>query len=259
MLPSEDLERIAELKGISLSNTEKDYLQDLMLFSIYSITGKELVFKGGTCLYKIYKLDRFSEDLDFTLIKKINIQKLSEKIISNLNLLGIRAILKETKKFKNEINLRFLINGPLYNGSKETQSFIPLNISLREKTIMDPINESIIPLYKEIPTFDVIVMPETEILAEKIRAIFTREKARDIYDLWFLLKKRKTKLDISLINRKLALYNLKFDINLFTKRLDKMHGLWKIDLSNLLTNTITDYESVKLDILSEIRQMSNDS
>ena len=104
MLPSEDLERIAELKGISLSNTEKDYLQDLMLFSIYSIAGKELVFKGGTCLYKIYKLDRFSEDLDFTLIKKINIQKLSEQIISNLNLLGIRAVLKETKNFKNEIN-----------------------------------------------------------------------------------------------------------------------------------------------------------
>ncbi len=259
MLSVEDLEKIAELKRISLSNAEKDYLQDLMLFSIYSIIGRELVFKGGTCLYKIYKLDRFSEDLDFTLIKNVNIDKLSEKIISNFDLLGIRAALKESKKFKNEINLRFLINGPLYKGSKETQSFIPLNISLKERAILEPITESIIPVYKEIPTFDVYVMHESEILAEKIRAILTREKARDVYDLWFLLKKRKTKSDLKIVNKKLALYNLKFDSKVFAERLEKMQGLWKIDLRNLLTTNVPDYGLVKQDIISELKQLSNNS
>lgn len=252
MLSNEDLERIADLKNITLSNAEKDYLQDLILFSIYSFIGRELVFKGGTCLYKIYKLDRFSEDLDFTLIKSVNIKKLCEKIISNFSLLGIRAILKESKEFKNEINLRFLINGPLYKGNKETQSFIPLNISLKEKTILEPLIESIIPIYKDIPAFDICAMHENEILAEKVRAIFTREKARDVYDLWFLLKKRKTKPDLKIINRKLALYNLKFNSKVFAERLEKMRGLWKIDLRNLLTTNISDYELVKLDILSEI-------
>ena len=60
MLGTEELEDIARLKRLSLINAEKDYLQDILLFSIYSIVGRELVFKGGTCLYKIYKINRFS-------------------------------------------------------------------------------------------------------------------------------------------------------------------------------------------------------
>jgi predicted nucleotidyltransferase component of viral defense system len=63
MLNYEELENIAKLKRLSLKNGEKDYLQDLLLFIIYSNVGEELIFKGGTCLYKIYKLNRFSEDL----------------------------------------------------------------------------------------------------------------------------------------------------------------------------------------------------
>ncbi len=47
--------------------TEKDYLQDLMLYSIYSFSTNEFVFKGGTAFSKFYYSDRFSEDLDFTM------------------------------------------------------------------------------------------------------------------------------------------------------------------------------------------------
>src|SRR3989344_4624152 len=109
MLNYKELESIAKLKRLSLTNTEKDYLQDMMLFSLYSNLGKELVFKGGTALYKMYKLNRFSEDLDFTLNQKINIEKISSKIISDLMLLNIKGKVKETKKFMGGINIRFLL------------------------------------------------------------------------------------------------------------------------------------------------------
>lgn len=253
MLLKDDLERIAGLKRISLANAEKDYLQDLILFSVYSITGKELIFKGGTCLYKVYKLDRFSEDLDFTLIKRLDIRKVSEKVVSDFELLGIKAKIKEMKKYKNGINVRFIINGPLYKGSKETQSFIPLNISLKEKIVLEPIKESIISIYREIPNFEIFVLHEKEILAEKIRAIFTREKARDIYDAWFLLKKRKNQLDLKLINKKLSLYGIEFGLMEFIKRLDGMKGLWETDLKGLLTTSIKDFDIVKSEILSELK------
>jgi predicted nucleotidyltransferase component of viral defense system len=46
---------------------EKDYLQDLMLHTIYTKSEAQMVFKGGTALSKFYYSDRFSEDLDFTL------------------------------------------------------------------------------------------------------------------------------------------------------------------------------------------------
>src|SRR3989344_2458817 len=99
MLSYNELENIARLKSLSLINAEKDYLQDLILFSVYSIIGNELVFKGGTALYKIYKLNRFSEDLDFTLTKKIDIEKMTRKLISNLSLININSIIKEMSEY----------------------------------------------------------------------------------------------------------------------------------------------------------------
>ena len=45
---------------------EKDYVEELFLDEIYTITG-ELVFKGGTALSKFYNSIRFYDDLDFSL------------------------------------------------------------------------------------------------------------------------------------------------------------------------------------------------
>ena len=49
-----------------------------------------------------------------------------------------------------------------------------------------------------------VVLDEEEILAEKVRAIVSRTKARDVYDFWFLLQE-KTEINYSLIQTKLAL------------------------------------------------------
>ena len=248
MLSYDELENIARLKRLSIKNAEKDYLQDLMLFSIYSNVGKELIFKGGTCLYKIYKLNRFSEDLDFTLTKRIEVKKLADKIVSDLSLINIKSKIKEIKEYKNEINVRVLINGPLYKGNKETQCFIPLNISLREQPLLEPNKESIISLYKEIPNFEIFTMQEREILAEKVRAIFTRTKPRDIYDLWFLVAKKNIILDLELVNKKLLLYSLKFDVKKFRDKIENMKGLWQIDLKNLIMGELQEFKDIKSEI-----------
>ena len=49
---------------------EKDYLQEIMLHDIYTNrkSTRTFAFKGGTALSKFYSSDRFSEDLDFTLV-----------------------------------------------------------------------------------------------------------------------------------------------------------------------------------------------
>ena len=250
MLNYEELENIARLKRLSLANVEKDYLQNLILFSIYSQVSKELVFKGGTCLYKIYKLDRFSEDLDFTLNGKTDAEKIANKIISDLLLLNIKGKIKEIKEYGNEINVRLIFNGPLYKGGKETQCFIPLNISLKEQVLIDPKGENIVSLYKEIPNFMVFAMHEKEILAEKVRAIFSRQKPRDVYDIWFLLEKN-VNFDIELINKKLALYKFKFNMNEFKSRIEKVKGFWQTDLKNLITREL-EFEKAKREILKKI-------
>ena len=252
MLTYEEFENIARLKRLSLANAEKDYLQNIVLFSIYSIAGKELVFKGGTCLYKIYKLDRFSEDLDFT-AAKLDIEKLSSKIVSDLLLLNVKGRIKEIKEYKEGVNVRLLFNGPLYRGSKETQCFIPLNISLRENVLLEPRKEMVFSLYREIPNFEVFAMDEKEILAEKVRTIFARQKPRDIYDLHFLLEKN-IDLDVEMINKKLSLNNITFSKREFKRRIEKMKGLWQIDLKNLMAKEI-DFEKVKREIFDKLKKI----
>lgn len=59
MISVEELKQIGKLKGIkTLGYAEKDYLIELVLLLISRHTKDEIVFKGGTCLYKFYKLDR---------------------------------------------------------------------------------------------------------------------------------------------------------------------------------------------------------
>ena len=253
MLDYKGLEYVSMLKRLSLMNTEKDYLQDLMLFSIYSHIGRELIFKGGTCLYKIYKLGRFSEDLDFTLNKRIDIKEISKKIVSDLDLLGIKSKIKEIKEYKNELNIRFILNGPLYKGNKETQCFIPLNISIKEKVLLEPEDSSVISLYKELPAFKIFTMQEREILAEKARAIFTRKKPRDIYDLWFLLVTKNTLFDVKLINEKLSLYNIKYNVKEFENKMNDMKNLWETDLKYMIIGDLPDFNKVRNEVMLKIK------
>src|SRR3989344_3824087 len=115
MLNYDELENIARLKRLSLKNIEKDYLQDLILFSIYSFIGKELVFKGGTCLYKLYKLGRFSEDLDFTLTKDIDINLANKKLFLYNLKFDFKVFNDKVEKMKWlwEIDIKNLIIGEI--------------------------------------------------------------------------------------------------------------------------------------------------
>lgn len=254
MLSYEELANIARLKRLSLANAEKDYLQDIILMSIYSHVGNELVFKGGTCLYKIYGLNRFSEDLDFTFSRKIQIEKLMNYIVHDAELLNIHCKIKRIEEYRNEINAGILFNGPLYKGTKQTQCFIPLNISSRERICGEVKKVNLISTYREIPNFDVFVMDEEEILAEKIRAILTRDKARDVYDLWFLLVKKKVPLNMEFVNRKLKYYSLSFDKEKLIEGIKIKRKLWELDLKNLIIGELPSFDDTFQQVLEIINK-----
>ena len=89
-------------------------------------------------------------------------------------------------------------------------------------------------------------------LAEKIRALLYGNRARDVYDLWFLLKKG-TKVDKSLINKKLELYSKDrklpdFDI---TEEIEKERKKWELEMS-ILTKTLPTFEEAKETILNAL-------
>lgn len=248
---SDELGEVARLKRLTPANAELDYLQELLLFGLYSEVGPELVFKGGTCLYKLHKLSRFSEDLDFTLGKRINLEDAVRKAVDRMRFLGVSGSVKEVKKHPKEMNFRLLFRGPLYRGSRESLCFIPLNISLRERVALVPERVTISSMYREIPSFDVFSMRAEEILAEKARAIFTRNKPRDLYDMWFLLEKGVL-MDLRLVNRKLAAYGTRFDAKKFAERVEGMSKLWRVDLKNLIMGELPEFDTVKNSVIVRI-------
>jgi len=252
MMMKGELTRIAESKKLSMENAEKDYILDLLLFHIYSRFGDMLVLKGGTSLYKLYSLNRFSEDLDFTLNRrKFDGKTFLKQLTRSLALVGVEGTVKSIDEFENETNIRFGFRGPLYSGAKESICFIALNISRREKVLMDAKKELVVPTSREIPSFQVFAMDEREIAAEKVRAIMTRNKARDLYDLWFLLK-RGVKPEIDMINSKLKIYDLKYSSKKFSEEIKKKRKFWNTDLRGLMIGDPPDFERIRGELITAL-------
>lgn len=229
MISLEELKEYARLKKLNLGQAEKEYFQNIVLFILYEHFGKELIFKGGTALSRAYGLERFSEDLDFTLSRLVDIHTILE---AGFKKFFLDAEIIEEKN-QNSFNYIVRIKGPLYMGRRESFCKIELDISLREKIFLDPKLVTLGRLLKELPSFDVPVMDMREILAEKVRAIMTRTKARDVYDIWFLLKE-ETPVDVLLINEKLKYYEIIYSLKEFKKHLVFKKDIWVSELSPLI-------------------------
>ena len=250
MLNRDEIERIAKEKGEPIKIIEKDYLLEMVLFLMQE-HGKDLIFKGGTALYKLYSLNRFSEDLDFTLYGKLDTEKMAQDIMKKIERVGITGRIKEISSYRNQQNIRLELRGPLFDGNPQNATLITINISMREKPLYKAIEERIYPNYRDVPTFSVFVMPLGEILAEKIRALFTRDKPRDIYDIWFLLKKG-AHTTLHDVNKKLKLYGEKFSREKFIEKIDEKRKAWDIDLRGLIKGKLPDFNAIKKEIVESI-------
>ena len=246
MISKLELTRIAEIKHLTIRNAERDYLLELLVY-ILSDDRRSMVFKGGTALYKFYNLNRFSEDLDFDVVgKRFDTDKMIKKIIRSLEVTGMQRTVFEKTEYGNEINIRFAIRGPLYDGSKNSMSRVTINISKRERPISF-LEKLLVATYPEIPSFELSVIDAEEIAAEKIRCILTREKPRDIYDLWYLSKKGIV-IDLSLVNKKLKIYRLTFNSKEFMEKVNGKRNMWRRDLQDLVIGTLPEFNVVTKDI-----------
>jgi hypothetical protein len=162
---------------------------------------------------------------------------------------GFEVTKKKTKEDKIGNNYLIKIKGPLFNGKEQSHTYIRLEISKREKVIMPVEINTITPIYKDLPPYTAPVMNPVEIMAEKIRAILTRNNARDIYDLWFLTHK-KTKVPVSLINLKLKYYKKIFNQEEFKKSVEKKEKIWIQEMEQLIPVLIS-FNDVKHGIFSK--------
>lgn len=251
MISRKELEAFGKMLGFNAYQAEKDYLQHAFLSSIYSVSSNEFVFKGGTALQKVYGLNRFSEDLDFTFDSPADPQPFIGKAVA-----GNRAFTETAIASMHSKGLSFTaklkLKGPLFSGSERSLQTIYVEASLREKPLLKTVTRSIVPPYTDLPPYIAVTMAPEEILAEKIRAALTRSKARDLYDLWFLLRKG-IRFDSALADRKLAYYGEAFIEAKFEKNVKAKEKGWESELGRLVKSPPT-FKEVSSYVISEVKR-----
>lgn len=184
MLNQDQLKILAKKYKINNTVILREYYQISFLNELYKQKfSQSIFFKGGTAIHLLFGGERFSEDLDFTV----------EESIEEFTLFFIDFLKKLEQLFGWTFKDRNELTGKTYLMTIiETQInfkiFIKLDFSFREK-VLSPSKSILKTDYPILFSHFIYNLSIEEILAEKIRAILTRSKGRDIYDLWFLLNK----------------------------------------------------------------------
>lgn len=221
---------------------------------------EKAAFYGGTALRIFYDLDRFSEDLDFSLLSAdsdFSLAPYFPAIIEEFEALGMTVNIKEKKKKKptaidsaflksatilKEIVLEDIINqtGVKSNRSIKIKLEIdrepPLEFATEEKLLIRPFS------------FYVKCFDRSSLFAGKLHALLYRKwknrvKGRDWYDLEWYIKK-----------------GIPLDVNHFLNRAQDS-GDWKekeitpTQINNLLTQKIEEvsFSGIKEDVVRFIK------
>ena len=281
MLPRPQVQRYSAESGLrDIMIAEKEIVLTFLL-QLLSERGMldRFAFKGGTCLRKmvIGSQGRFSTDLDFTALEEHDhetvILDMMEAFAQPFH--GLQFSIPDDSYYETQDALSWGVN-PIYthawNGSGESE--VKLQISRRETptlaTERRPQFEQ--SYFRQLPfaPAQITCLALPEIIAEKIRACYQRNKARDIYDLGMFATRP---LDQPLIRRLvvLKLWQARdtFDPERLMKKFEEGRAFDWDDLSQLVRRTVAvDRERITvdcvrgyrflLDLTEEERQLAND-
>jgi len=184
LIDKRELLEKARERNLNLQMIEKDYVLGWLLLGISRI--QDLVFKGGTALSKIYypEIWRLSEDLDFAFTgRDLNgvFQQAGSALADTEKASGIRFKIKS--QYLNPQYLQLKIQYDALLG----RNWVKVDLT-REEVLDKFHSRRLKQSYSDYPDFRLKVESLEEILAEKLRALIVRNKCRDYYDVWQLLK-----------------------------------------------------------------------
>lgn len=202
MIPQRDLSRIANGlfktggRRVPEAVIERDYCLAWFLTGLAQHPLRDyLAFKGGTALRRCwFENYRFSEDLDFSLVKPIGL----DAILSGLNEIfadvegasGINLAYDRADRHGHLNTHTFYLS---YKGPLPARSDVKVDITIDEVFCFPLAERTILRTFEEFsdlpdgPT--VLVYSLEEIFVEKLAALSdkARTEPRDLYDLWSLL------------------------------------------------------------------------
>ncbi|MBN1307368.1 MAG: nucleotidyl transferase AbiEii/AbiGii toxin family protein [Chitinispirillaceae bacterium] len=244
-------------------NAFKEIIQEIALLGLWRAKFFEYAaFYGGSSLRILYELDRFSEDLDFSLLKpdiSFRLDRFFSAIAVELKSFGFDIYIESVEKSaKTTIQSAFIKATTRKNMLVIRTPDEYIKRMHRERVMkvkfdidIDPPGEFLteakirmLPIPYSILTFKL-----PDLFAGKVHALIHRErksyvKGRDWYDLvWFIA--RKTPLGLAHLKARLVQ----------TGTWEKEHSLKKNDVVELLEKTIagTDFESARKDVLRFVK------
>ena len=180
-------------------NRPRQFLQIILLKILQESKSKAaLAFTGGTALRLLHDLQRFSEDLDFSLIKneKYSFDQLVKHTRQSLEKLSLPADFK-TKQDKTVHHLYVRFREILFDAGLSKRREEKLSIRLEIDTNPPAGGKTEVSLLSDFYTFPVLHFDLSSSFATKLHACLYRRytKGRDFYDLmWYLGKKVRPSL-----------------------------------------------------------------
>ena len=237
------LERYGNLPKEDLWNAKYEVTQQIALAGLRrGGFFNKAAFYGGTCLRIVHGMHRFSEDMDFTLLKEdptFHLEDYFQAVIDEFKLAGRDVVItKKDKMTLGKVESAFLKDETdVYNLSFQTEKALKVKIEIDVKPPLE-FQTELITLNNPYP-FIVRCMTLPRLYAGKMHALAfrnwkTRIKGRDWYDFeWYVRK------------------GVPLDYNHLRTRINEFNGLdlSKDDFLTLLKERLStaDIESVKAD------------
>ena len=246
------LEKARE-RNLTLSMIEKDYMLGWVLFGLSEM--KDLTFKGGTALSKVYfpAIWRLSEDLDFVYPGDFgSILRTLPEIFRKIQVAsGIKLSPKSHHSNPDYLQLKIQYDAVL------GRNWVKVDVT-RESPIDAVKGRKLSQSYSDYPVFRIRVESVEEIGAEKVRSLIERKKCRDYYDVWQLLK---LKLDRNKLKNLIAgkfeykAIRMKGMDDIFPKDLTGiLEGYWNRELGRLI-HPMPELETVIRELKNHLRPL----
>ena len=246
-------------------NAIKEVMQEIVLCSL-SKAGffNEAAFYGGTALRIFYGLDRFSEDLDFSLLNKnhnFQLEKYIPQLKTTIESFGLNVELAIKKKAKDsDIQSAFLKGDTieqflLFYPNEHIQG-INKNEKVKIKFEIDTMpaaNATFETQFRLLPIpYSIKLFDESSLFSGKIHAVICRAwksriKGRDLYDYVFYLS-HKTKFNLKYLQEKLIESDYMSKEETFS--VDSVKDILISKFKQI------DFEQAKLDVIPFIKDTS---
>lgn len=252
--------------GLNATLIEKDYYCTVLLQYLYHQPDSPLIFRGGTCIGKVYAdFYRLSEDLDFMIstppeasisVRRKRIAPVKEWVSRISEDMNIFTLPEDFTGHNSSRQYVVYVTYPSVFLSDEAAR-IKIEAGLRETPLMPPVQMKartllLNPFTRKslVSDIDVITLSMEEAIAEKLRAALTRlEPAiRDFFDIDYLASRNKLELNdqqlFQLLTEKLKVPGNP-PIDLSSARKEKLKNQINTELKPVLRPS--DFENFNLD------------